>query len=417
MVKIFERYLEDVSKMQRKAQELNFLFDFPISRNINTIPKENAQGVVAYSPLVELPAPFSLITDVPPEEFHLIKEGVGRLMFKRFFEESKRKKNAELLESWNELYLSTRLLSEMTRRSRRILISQLKGQCRLDTSCYCFYECFCEHVLKCISIHFSGNELGVLIMGTIPSLVSFMADNDDDAWQEARRAFAIFCFIVRAYNLSDEELQAIEERLRQHNTSFERLHEKFYKAFEEGFCELARQNPTINVHVFSHLYDIRKKTGPLYQYSAEPFESLYAVMRRSYCPGTRNVPKQAMENVYLRIMYTAFHGKPLSWKMKPYSHPNTRTDDSLALLQDGRLACVTEIEGKVMRGSYLRVASTHLGLRDLVLPWELVGCWKFERVLNTSITFTKKDIKAKAMRVGDFIISWPMEWLMSKRDD
>lgn len=64
----------------------------------------------------------------------------------------------------------------------------------------------------------------------------------------------------------------------------------------------AKHRATINVHVFHHLHLTRKKTGPLYINSAEPFEALYAVVRRCYEPGTRNVPKQAFENSYMRIM-------------------------------------------------------------------------------------------------------------------
>ena len=61
---------------------------------------------------------------------------------------------------------------------------------------------------------------------------------------------------------------------------------------------------TINVHMFSHLHEIRKRTGvPLWVTSAEDFESVYAVMRRCYWSGTKNTPKQILENYYLRILY------------------------------------------------------------------------------------------------------------------
>ena len=49
---------------------------------------------------------------------------------------------------------------------------------------------------------------------------------------------------------------------------------------------------------------MRQESGvPLYTTSAEPFESLYSVVRRSYHSGTRNVPKQVLENGFLRIKY------------------------------------------------------------------------------------------------------------------
>ena len=47
---------------------------------------------------------------------------------------------------------------------------------------------------------------------------------------------------------------------------------------------------------------MREETGfPLHATSAEDFESYYAVIRRSYTSGTRNVPKQILENGFMRI--------------------------------------------------------------------------------------------------------------------
>ena len=49
---------------------------------------------------------------------------------------------------------------------------------------------------------------------------------------------------------------------------------------------------------------MRKASGvPLYESSAEPFESLYSVVRQAYHSGTRNIPKQILENGFLRIKY------------------------------------------------------------------------------------------------------------------
>ena len=62
-----------------------------------------------------------------------------------------------------------------------------------------------------------------------------------------------------------------------------------------------------NVHLFFHLWQARKQTGvPLWRTSAEPFEAMYAVARRCYFSGTRNVPKQIMENCYLRVKYECY---------------------------------------------------------------------------------------------------------------
>ena len=39
----------------------------------------------------------------------------------------------------------------------------------------------------------------------------------------------------------------------------------------------------------------------MWAWSAEYFEAAYSIVRRCYKSGTRNVPKQCMENSYLRL--------------------------------------------------------------------------------------------------------------------
>ena len=55
------------------------------------------------------------------------------------------------------------------------------------------------------------------------------------------------------------------------------------------------------MHLFYHLWEFRRRTGPLWMTSAEAFESYYAVVRRCYTCGTRNIPKQILENIFMRI--------------------------------------------------------------------------------------------------------------------
>lgn len=60
---------------------------------------------------------------------------------------------------------------------------------------------------------------------------------------------------------------------------------------------------TTNVHAFYHLHEVRERTQqPLHEASTEDFESQYAIVRRSFHGGTRNTPKQVLENMYMRLM-------------------------------------------------------------------------------------------------------------------
>ncbi len=90
------------------------------------------------------------------------------------------------------------------------------------------------------------------------------------------------------------------------NGSLNELHKLFYTYYEEGFCDTPKEKVTINVHTFLHLLESRRRNGPLWQTSAEDFESLFAIIRRSFEAGTRNVPKQILRNFYLRDLWVVF---------------------------------------------------------------------------------------------------------------
>ncbi len=126
--------------------------------------------------------------------------------------------------------------------------------------------------------------------------------------RSVRAALALFAFISRAYHYDDNRLEDIEGWLQSEvgAKSLPELHEDFYAHFMKGFCGTTRGKPrsaTINIHTFSHLYESRKRTGPLHTTSAEPFEAAYAVLRRCFKAGTPNTPKQILENFYLRDRY------------------------------------------------------------------------------------------------------------------
>ena len=120
---------------------------------------------------------------------------------------------------------------------------------------------------------------------------------------------AVYSFLVRAYHYDDETMARAEEGLQAATgMSFKYLHRVFYKAFQKGFCKAAKgkekaMRPTINVHVFQHLLESRKRTGPLHRTSTEPFEAFYSVLRRCYRAGTRNTTKQSFENFYIKEKY------------------------------------------------------------------------------------------------------------------
>ncbi len=113
----------------------------------------------------------------------------------------------------------------------------------------------------------------------------------------------VFTFLARLYHYDDETLLRVEQELSRRQVTLEMLHLLFYREFMKGFCtktQVKAKKATINVHVMLHLLESRRRSGPLYLTSAEPFESLYAVLRRCFRAGTRNTTKQIFENFYMR---------------------------------------------------------------------------------------------------------------------
>ncbi len=122
-----------------------------------------------------------------------------------------------------------------------------------------------------------------------------------------RQAIAIYAFLIRLYHYDDDVMARCEANLQQTTgKSLEDLHRIFYAKFEERFCQRKNEkkkqkarNATINCHVFSHLLESRRRSGPLQQTSTEDFESTYGVLSRCYVAGTRNTNKQCFENHYI----------------------------------------------------------------------------------------------------------------------
>ncbi len=169
---------------------------------------------------------------------------------------------------------------------------------------------------------FKGNEFGLLTLSAMPTLSYFIIKSKKDEWcvvfqmfyiqntfityifrKSKAKAVAVYSFLVRLYMHDDDVLERAVHILRQdHGLELKDLHKIFYEEFQDGFCSssVRKMGPTINLHCFYHLEESRRRCGPLYRTSAEPFEAMYAVFQRCYQAGTTNTPKQILQNFYLR---------------------------------------------------------------------------------------------------------------------
>ena len=92
------------------------------------------------------------------------------------------------------------------------------------------------------------------------------------------------------YYLPDEEYRSTESAYRQ--DMIQCFMHSYLRTFGLG-------SATYTLHLILHLERIRA-AGPFPEVSAIPFESNFAVLRRSFSLGTRSIPKQILSNLYMR---------------------------------------------------------------------------------------------------------------------
>jgi hypothetical protein len=89
---------------------------------------------------------------VPPEEFHLLKEGLTKQMLTRLFVSRKGRRSREIMDMFSGAYQRMTVFTETARRPRKIQVLQMKG-----------------------------SELGVIAMAVFPSLFrDFMHGSSSD---------------------------------------------------------------------------------------------------------------------------------------------------------------------------------------------------------------------------------------------
>ena len=107
----------------------------------------------------------------------------------------------------------------------------------------------------------------------------------------SQKVWAHFSYLMRLYYTTNEEFLNTTCSYRQDvAVKFINL---YLKAFGKGAA-------TYMMHLMLHLETIRK-AGPFQKISAIPFESNFAVLRRSFCLGTLSIPKQILSSMYIRM--------------------------------------------------------------------------------------------------------------------
>ncbi len=80
-----------------------------------------------YTPLLDLQTEFDVVWDMPPEEFHLIKEGVTKQILYRMFVNRESTTALGLLAALNQAYKNLQIFTETPRKPRNIDVLRMKG--------------------------------------------------------------------------------------------------------------------------------------------------------------------------------------------------------------------------------------------------------------------------------------------------
>ena len=90
------------------------------------LSRELRMGVKRDTPLIDLNG-FDIIWSVPIEEFHLIKEGISKLMLERMFTGTA-ESVVRTFKKLSAMYSGMAVFSETSRRPREIKLKQFKGK-------------------------------------------------------------------------------------------------------------------------------------------------------------------------------------------------------------------------------------------------------------------------------------------------
>lgn len=124
-----------------------------ISRNGLHRSNEERKGIQLFSPLLDLVPPIDIVWDLPADEFHLCKEGLTKQILKRCFVDRQTVHSRRIHRELSDTYTATKVLSETSRRPRKLHILQMKG-----------------------------SEFGVLQFASFPALVGDILDGYSEFW-------------------------------------------------------------------------------------------------------------------------------------------------------------------------------------------------------------------------------------------
>lgn len=250
----------DSFEARTHAKLLAFIGDKE-DRHILRMSRERRRGVNARTPLLDLEMGFDAYKHIAPDAMHFICEGVVKHMLKmsiKITNETHEGCKARQLKAHKveKLLKNIKVPFEFSRKPWMLTKGLKAEECR--NTALCFFFC----------------------------IVHYMEDHHQIG------AWLTLAFLTRSYYLPEEEFRQTDETYRG-KVIFEFLY-SYKEAYGRVMC-------FYNTHLMRHLERIRK-SGPLPDVSTTIFEANFAMLRKAIVEGTYNVPKSAMESLYLRLI-------------------------------------------------------------------------------------------------------------------
>ena len=213
----------------------------------------------------------------------------------------------------------------------------------------------------------------------------------------ANKLWGHFVFLVKAFLLPNSLYSELEN-----NCNLKAIMTNFYKLYMR-VCNKRSCAP--NVHMFHHLLTARKRLE-FSQMSTEPFESAYAILKRSYHVGTKSQGKQMLERVYTLIIGQADrHSCRPKYRIRPKT--KARYNDSLIATKNHRFY---QVQGKLVTGNYA-CKRLVIGRFDYphapTLPFQKLWTHKYLGELPALREISPNDVIGKAVICRDVITLLP----------
>ena len=185
--------------------------------------------------------------------------------------------------------------------------------------------------------------------------------------------------------------------------------ERFQRRYEGKKGE---EDSHYNMHIWNHVYESRKKTGPLWDSSTERFEDLYGEARKMYQKGTMSTGKQVLTN----MLYNDNVRHRCRGKGRLLFRPDTtaKCDDTVLWLRNHfyKVDTMEDSRYAIARRMIKKPFSTaDVGLD---LPWHKAGVYLRGEVENKRLRVDTWKADGKGLLILDkYLFSYPRQWLIS----